>query len=141
MKLFFRLAALLLTVVTLSACSRTKEEALADLEKLYNETSAQCSKFSTGDWDDYESELKDIEADIDKFEYTAQEKIQIGKLKVKCAALSLKGKAAKATEAAGDAAADAVKAAQDAAEEISKVAKDAAEDISDAAKDLKKSVE
>ena len=137
MKNLFRMAALLLTFAALSACTRTKEAALADMEELYNKTSAKCSQYTAKDWSRFEKKLQDIEADLAKYELSAQEKIQLGKLRVKCAALSVQGKAIQAKEAAADAAEDISKAAS----EISDAVEDAADDISDAAKDFKKAME
>ena len=141
MKNLFRMAALLLIVAALAACTRTKEAALADMEELYNKTSAKCSQYTAKDWSRFEKELQDIEADLAKYELSAQEKIQLGKLRVKCAALSVQGKAVQAKEAAADAAEDVSKAAKKAANEISDAVEDAADNISDAAKDFKKAME
>ena len=118
---------MMLAVVALTACSRTKEKALSDFEALYSQTSAKCDNYSVSDWKKYEKDLKEIEADLDKFEYTSAERITIGKLKVKHAALSLKGKAKVAGESV-----------KDAAKEVSDIVKDAAEDAAEAVNSISK---
>lgn len=74
----------------LSSCS-TKNTAVSDLRSLSQEIATNGAEYTADEWKEVKKKYDDINAKLDKYEYTAEENVEIGRLKGQCVASFAKG--------------------------------------------------
>lgn len=93
-KIFMLMAACLM--LTMVACTPTKEKAMNQLEKIVTEASAESTNYTAEDWVKFLSEYQTADSLLNTVELTAEEKQKVGELKGQAAAYVIKGQVAKA---------------------------------------------
>lgn len=97
MKRLFAIA--MLTACILTACTDPKDKAKAQLMNLYEEVSQNSDEYTDEQWENFLVEYQKTDSLLNLYEYSAEERQEIGKVKGKCAAYVVKAKAAEAKKA------------------------------------------
>lgn len=88
--LMMSLALSLLMVVAFSSC-QTKQHAINELESFSNELRDHGEYYDVNDWKKAAQQFQKIRKNIDKHDYTAAERKEIGKLEGQCAGYFVSG--------------------------------------------------
>lgn len=103
MKSFIKLSIItLISVFLLSACDK-KQMAINDLSDFVEKVDKNAPTFTEKDWDEVDAKYDIIIAEIDKYQFTGEEKKQIAELKGRFTGIKTKYSVNKVIEGVGDA--------------------------------------